>query len=110
MGTLLATWTEQESDHPASFDFLLKDSNPVGDGDAMFKISLLYRNDSGGTGYMVVDAELSEDDRTAGAQRTLSREEVVGTALAADLFSVLDVLYLQDERIRAIRTLPPADE
>lgn len=62
-------------------------------------VSVRLRYPTDQFGFMVVDAG---DSVLAGSElisRTLKRHEVIGTPLAAEVFSMLDAIWLRDERI-----------
>jgi hypothetical protein len=50
---------------------------------------------------MVVDAS-TRGDFTSMATSALNRADIVGTSLAAQLYELVDAVWLQDERIREL--------
>jgi hypothetical protein len=98
-------WTlgrvEQDGAH---FDFVVGawgDAAAAADRQA---VSLVYRSGQGG-GFMIIDAA---SRRTAGSRlagRALARKDVVGTALASEVFQLVDAVWLEDSRLAEITGL-----
>ncbi|TQV77902.1 hypothetical protein [Denitrobaculum tricleocarpae] len=85
--------------HPANFDLIY---GPWGEGiskDHRCAISLIYFENDDGPTVRVIDA----NDRPVASYEfvgtALTREEVIGTPLAADVFAIFDAVFLQDERV-----------
>jgi len=61
-------------------------------------VALIHREMADGSSLMVVNAA----DRSAAngnlASTALAREDVIGTPMAANVFALVDAIYLQDER------------
>jgi len=90
-----AQWTAGSPNHNPNFDFVI---GAWGDGtgpDDRILVSMLY---SPG-GLMVIDGAGRPADDRGLCGRALTREEVVGTPLAASAFALFDAVWLQDERI-----------
>ena len=52
---------------------------------------------------MIIDASDRSVATSPLVGRALTRDEVIGTPLAADVFRILDAIWLQDNRIAALR-------
>ncbi len=94
-------WTVDKSieDHPANFDLIY---GAWGDGTSKadrYAISLVHFETDGVPGVSVVDAS---DRPTASSElvgAALSREEVLDTPLAQQVFAIFDAVLLQDDRL-----------
>jgi hypothetical protein len=56
-----------------------------------------------GDGFMIGDATNTPAGRSELVSRTLTRDQVVGTALAQRCFAIVDAIWLQDARIDKVR-------
>lgn len=98
-------WTVDDPKHMPCFDIVL---GPWGDGTApsdRVLVSLLYQPRPGGGSFMVVSGKGRRADNRNLCSRALEREDVVGTSLASDVFSLLDSLWMTEPRIEEIRAL-----
>lgn len=95
-------WTQGQVDaHGAFFDFVI---GRWGDGASAADravASLELRRLDAGPGFMVIDAS-GRGDFTGIAASVLNRADVIGTPLAAQLFELVDAVWLQDDRIREL--------
>ena len=67
------------------------------------RVVLVRGGDSSGKfGFGVVDADCDFARRIAPDARMLSRADVVDTDLAREIFAVIDMIWLNDERIKEI--------
>jgi hypothetical protein len=94
-------WTVGKSieDHPANFDFIY---GAWGDGatkNDRCAISLIHFETEGAPGVSVINAS----DRPVASSElvgsTMSREELIGTPLAQQIFSIFDAVIVQDNRL-----------
>ena len=64
-----------------------------------FAVALLYHQQADGSaGLMVIDAAGRPAADDAVARTALSRHEVIGTPLAAQVFAIADAIFEQDDR------------
>ena len=68
-----------------------------------FAVSLEYRHTETGPWFMVIDAGSREVSRSELVGRSMSREEVIGTPLAKQVFEMVDAIWLNDDRIEEVR-------
>jgi hypothetical protein len=104
VATYFVQWTVRSPQHYPHFDFVI---GAWGEGtrpDDRVLVSLLYRPGPDG-GVMVVDSAGRPADDRALCGHALSREDVVGSALAANAFALFDAIWLQDARIAELRAL-----
>ena len=103
-------WTlGQVERHGASFFILLGHWDAGAGPDDRYAVALRYRADVEARGFMVVDAAataLAPLHPPVGS--TLPRDEVVDTALAPEVFSLVDFVWLHDERIAEVTGTYPA--
>jgi hypothetical protein len=64
-----------------------------------FAVALRYRSDSEATGFMVVDAGETCIASHPLVGRALRREDVIDTPLAQEVFDLIDLIWLHDDRI-----------
>lgn len=98
-------WTVDEPEHMPCFDLVL---GPWGDGSApsdRVLVSLLYKPRPGGGSFMMASGKGRRADDRSICGRALERSDVVGTALANEVFSLVDSLWLSEPRIEAVRAL-----
>ena len=102
LATYRIRWTEGHVvENGAEFDLIVGEwgGAPSSDRSA---VSLLYRVTGHGPGFMIVDAADRALATSPLVGRALGRDEVVGTPLAAEVFAILDAVWLQDERIASL--------
>lgn len=96
-------WTKGKIEkHGAAFYFIL---GRWGDGTTAsdrFAVALRYRADAEATGFMIVDAGETSIGSHSLVGKALSREEVVGTPLAQEIFGLVDFIWLNDKRLSEI--------
>ncbi|MCK7595643.1 hypothetical protein [Pseudomarimonas salicorniae] len=98
-------WTVGSPNHFPNLDLVI---GPWGEGFGpadRFLVSLLYRPDSAQGGFMVVDAEGRYANYLALCEKAFDRSEVVGTALASKVFSIVDAIWLGDPRLSDVKSL-----
>ena len=101
VATYFVQWTEGHlEENGANFDLII---GPWGDNtspEQRAAVSLLCRTDrDGGPAFMVIDAQDRPmlDSKLVGL--ALSRDEVVGTPLATQVFAILEAIWLNDSRL-----------
>ena len=94
------SWTAGSKEHLPNFDLIV---GPWGEGtspsDRML-VSLVYhpiRNE-----FMVIDGRGARYVKLCA--RALVREEVIGTSLAAEVFALVDALWLTEPRLAQVRS------
>ena len=88
-----------------NFDIVL---GPWGDGTVpndRVLVSLLYQPRPGGGSFMVASGKGRRADDRSLCGRALERADVIGTALANEVFSLVDSLWLTEPRIEEIRAM-----
>jgi hypothetical protein len=95
-------WTLGAPDHLPNVDIVM---GPWGEGtDASGRVlaSLHYRPSRDGGSFMVIDAQ----DRLARKQsicgRAMARAEIIGQPIAAEIFALVDRIWLMDPRIAEV--------
>jgi len=94
-------WTlTRVHDHGANFDLVL---GPWGNGTSPADrrvVAVAYRLIEGGPQFMVIDAAGRPAAKGGKlAAKALRRDQVVGTPMAAEVFGILDAIWLGDGRI-----------
>jgi hypothetical protein len=95
-------WTlGQVERHGATFYIILGYWGESTLAEDRYAVALRYRCDAEATGFMVVDAQTAVASHPL-VGRALTREEVIGTPLAQEMFDVIDFIWLYDDRILEI--------
>jgi hypothetical protein len=100
-------WTlTRVRDHGANFDFVLgKWGHGATPADRQI-VSVAFRVIDGAPSFMVIDAEdrpVAKSDALATC--ALRRDQVIGTSLAAEVFAMLDAIWIADARIAELTDL-----
>jgi hypothetical protein len=96
-------WTAAHPDHGVFFDFIVGEWGYDDAAKTRRAVSLEYRVVDGGPQFMVIDAQNRPVGQNDLAGHIMRRDEVIGTALARSVFDMVDVVWLLDERIVALR-------
>lgn len=96
-------WTIGRPDHGAAFDLIVGAWGEGTTSAARSAVALDFRVIDGTPQYMVVDAK----DRPAASSdlvgKALTRADVIGTPLAAQVFEIVDAVYLSDPTVDELR-------
>ena len=95
------TWTPANPSHAPHFDLIVGAWGDTATPADRCVASLELHNFDDGPGFVVVDAV--SDTFTKIAKKALVRDEVVGTALAKQLFGLIDAIWTQDPRVAEMR-------
>jgi hypothetical protein len=82
----------------ANLDIVIGDWGDDSDPDSRVAVSLVHYETSAGPQMTVIDAEGRRDRLSGLAHRMAARDAVIGTPLAAQVFLLVDAIYLQDGR------------
>ena len=98
-------WTPGHVDRSAAFDLILgkwgDDTSPL-DRQA---VALDFRHIQTGPSFMVVDAANRKVSTSPLiSSRSLRRDEIIGKPISAEIFAVVDAIYLNDPRIVELTT------
>jgi len=93
-----ARWSEGHPEHGATFLFSVGNWGEGASPSDRVAVALSCRIDGGRPGFMVVDAS-SAPWRDEFLGEKLSREQVVGTSLADDVFAMVDQVLSEDNRV-----------
>jgi len=96
----LVHWTRGHvSEKGANVDLIIGRWGEDAGRDERFVVSLVYHQEAG---FTVIDSAGRPAAESSLAARALARKEVIGTDLAADVFAMVDVVWLRDARISEI--------
>ena len=103
LAAYLIHWTQPSNGHDANFDLIFgKWGDQAGPNDRSVA-SFAYRPSE--NSFTVIDSRTRPAGQASDlASFPLTRDEIVGTALAPYLFGLLDAIWLQDGRITGIRS------
>jgi hypothetical protein len=90
------TWTQGGPEHGAKFDFILGKWGDVATKDDRYSVALDCRLIDGTPQFMVVDADNRDTSRSPLFGTALKRSDVIGTPLAAQVFAIVDAVYMSD--------------
>jgi hypothetical protein len=88
----------------ATFEFIIGQWTEESTAADRQLVALAYRVTPKGAGFMVIDATKRDDDELV--LKALTRDEVVGTPLADEVFALGDAVYLNDHRLAELRQWP----
>ncbi len=98
-------WTVGAPDHKPNIDLVIGAWGEGTDVDNRFLVSLLYKTGGDGGSFMVIDGEDRLASKRSVCGRAMRRVQVVGTALAGEVFALVDALWLTDPRMQEVRAL-----
>jgi hypothetical protein len=107
-GTVAAYYiqcTVGAADHLPNIDVVLGTWGDLGSPDQRVLVSLLFKPAPDGGSFMVIDGSHRPANSPELCSRALSRTEVVGTPLAAQVFAVVDAVWLGEPRIAEVKAL-----
>jgi hypothetical protein len=96
VGAYFVAWTLGKPDHGASFDLILGKWGEAAAKDDRYSVALDYRLLDGAPQFMVVDALDRATSRSPLVGAALKRSDVIGTALAPQVFAIVDAVYMSD--------------
>jgi hypothetical protein len=96
-------WTPGHRGQQANFDLIVGVWGEGTDESDRQVIALEFRKLETGPAFRVIDAKYREVSRNKLVSRALDRDSVVGTPLAAQVFAICDLIYIQDSRISELR-------
>jgi hypothetical protein len=97
-------WTPGHEGTSATFDLIIGAWGENTGAPDRQAVSLDFRRLESGPAFMVTDARNRAVASSSLVSKALSREEVIGTATAALVFAICDVIYLEDPRLSLLRT------
>jgi hypothetical protein len=93
-------WTLGRVDHGANFDLVLGKWGEGTSSKDRCVVAVAFRWMSNNPQFMVIDAEGRPAAKPGAlADRALRRDQVIGTPLAAEVFAMIDAIWLKDQRI-----------
>ena|SRR2546421_2017057 len=96
-------WTlGKVADHGAHIDLVMGRWGEDATNADRYAVSLKYRRTDRGPAFMVIDATTRPIAHNELVARSLRRDQVVGTALASQVFELVDVIWLADGRISEV--------
>jgi hypothetical protein len=96
-------WAEQKPDHGATFDLILGKWGDSATRLDRFAVALDYRIVEASPQFMIVDARDRLSSHGDLVSAALKRSDVIGTALAPQIFAVVDAIYMGDSRLEELR-------
>ena len=97
-------WAEQRPDHGAAFDLILGKWGDSAAREDRYAVALDYRIVESSAQFMVVDAENRRTSTSELVGAVLKRSDVIGTALAPQVFAIVDAIWMGDPRLEELRT------
>jgi hypothetical protein len=96
VGAYFVTWTQGRPEHGAKFDFILGKWGDAATRGDRYSVALDYRLIDGAPQFMVVDANNRETLESPLFGIALKRSDIIGTQLAAQVFAIVDAVYMSD--------------
>lgn len=98
-------WTEGEPRHMPNIDLVIGQWGDGASPENRVLVSLAYQPRHGGGSFMVISGKGRPADDRGLCGRALERVDVIGTPFAAEVFSLVDALWLTEPRMDELRTL-----
>jgi hypothetical protein len=98
-------WTVGTPAHHPTIDLVLGQWGEGASPGSRVLVSLEYRPGEDGGAFMVINGEGRSADNRRLCGRALSRDEVIGTPLATQVFTLIDALWLTEPRVAEVRAL-----
>lgn len=98
-------WTVDSPAHMPNFDLVIGRWGDGASAEDRFLVSLVFKPGRDGGSFMVIDGEERWKKHSESCARAMQRAEVIGTDLAADVFALVDALWLTDGRMAEVREL-----
>ncbi len=89
-------WTVDRAEHDANVDVIVGPWGGCGSEKDRQAVSLVFRR---GGGFMVIDATKRPFATAEVAGQALTREQVIGTPLADQVFEIVDAIWESDARV-----------
>jgi hypothetical protein len=96
-------WTPGHEASSATFDLILGAWGDGTDNSARKAVSLEFRRLESGPAFMVIDATMRPTASSTLTSEALTRNAVVGTAIASKAYRVCDAVYLEEPRLDWLR-------
>ena len=96
VGAYFVAWTQGKPDHGAAFDLILGKWGDSASKQDRYSTALDFRLVDGAPQFMVVDAVNRATSGSPLLGTALKRSEVIGTPIAAQVFAVIDAVYMSD--------------
>jgi len=96
-------WTPGHEGSSTNFDLILGAWGDGTDNSARKAVSLEFRRLEFGPAFMVIDATTRPTATSTLVSEVLSRDAVVGTAIASEAYRVCDAVYLEEPRLDWLR-------
>jgi hypothetical protein len=103
LATYFVEWTPGHEGSGANFDLILGAWGDGTENSARKAVSLVFRRLESGPAFMVVDATMRPTASSTLISEALSRDAVVGTAIATEAYRVCDAVYLEEPRLDWLR-------
>jgi hypothetical protein len=96
-------WTPRHDGSQANFDIMISKWGEDTSASDRQAVAVEFRKLDTGPAFMVIDAETRNVSTNSLISSALAREEVIGTPLAKEIFSICDLIYVEDPRISELR-------
>ena len=96
-------WTPEHQTSSAMFDLIIGEWGEGVDKSKRRAVSLEFRRLESGPAFMVIDAKTRPTANSTLICEALSRDAVIGTAVANEVFRVCDAVYLLEPRLAWLR-------
>lgn len=96
-------WTIGRPDHGAAFDLIVGAWGEGTTPENRSAVALEFRVVDGAPQFMVVDAETRPTANSGLVGKALTRVDVIGSSLAAQVFEIVDAVYLAEGSLDELR-------
>lgn len=96
-------WTPGHEANSATFDLILGVWGEGTDNSERKAISLEFRKLESGPAFRVIDATIRPTASSSLISEALSRDAVIGAAIASEAYRICDAVYLEEPRLEWLR-------
>jgi len=104
LATYYVEWTPGHQGEQANFDLIVGIWGEDTNASNRQAIAIEFRKLDTGPAFRVIDAKYRKVSKSTLVAKALDRDSVIGTPLAAQVFAICDLIYLEDPRISELRS------
>lgn len=105
LATYFIQWAVGAPEHKPNIDLIIGAWGEGTSSENRVLVSLLFKPDKDGGAFMIIDSESRYPGKQSLCHKAMRRKEIVGTAFATEVFTLIDALWLTDPRISELKAL-----
>ena len=96
-------WMPGHEERQANFDFIIGKWGKSAKAKDRRAVAVEFRKIETGPGFRVIDASRRKVSENPLISEALTRDSVIATPVATEIFTICDLIYLEDPRIEELR-------